>query len=745
MTATQATKVVGQRLPKLNASEFVRGTAQYTADIRLPGMLFARLLRSPYAHARIKRIDSSKALALKGVKAVITAADFPLDSIPPGVAGTFKMVMASDKALYHGQPVAAVAAEDPFTAAEALGLIDVEYEELPLVLTVDQALSANAPIIDQSLRTKDATGAAISSHPSNAAMRAESDRGSVDKGFAEAEVVAEGTYEISRAHQGYLEPQACLAAVEPGGRVMVWTSSQGGFTTQGQIAAILGLPRSSVRVTVPEVGGAFGGKIFSIIEPVAVVLAQRTGQPVKLVLSREEVLRATGPGAGGRFHVRVGCKRDGTITAMSFEAWLDVGCCTPEHSASYVLLLVGAPYGKIPHLRIIVHEVLTNRPGLHPYRAPLSPQVYYAMEQVIDEAARTLGMDPVAFRLKNASEEGDPRPEGTPFNRIGLKPLLQRIMESKHYNTPIGERNRGRGLALGYWPNFAMLSTTHVSISPDGTAAVTVGSVDLSGTRGVFQQIAAEELGLRPEQVTVTMGDTDTVGLTEVSGGSRTAYTMGTAVSRACQEVIAQAKSRAARRLGVQVEAVDHAEGKFFAKDAPNKKVSWSDVAVAPDGVLEGRSSVSQLAGHPAFSAGLADVEVDPDTGKVRLLRYTAFQDVGKALNPTRVEAQIQAGTAQGVGWALSEEYRYSSAGAVLNATLLDYRMPTALDLPFIEVQLLEVPSPEGPYGARGVGEAPIVPPLPTLANAFYAATGKRQRAAPMTPERVLQALRTSS
>ncbi|MBI4233347.1 MAG: xanthine dehydrogenase family protein molybdopterin-binding subunit [Chloroflexi bacterium] len=743
-------RVIGKPLPKANATDFVTGRAIYGADVVLPGMLHARVLRSPYAHAHIRRIDASKALALEGVKAVITGRDFPrvkpgatfpLGENAIGLDGVLALAMARDKALFHGHAVAAVAATDPFIAQEALELIEVEYEEIPPVLTLDRAVQEGAPLVEPGRLTGDELGAVVGARPSNIAMRAERERGDVAKGLAEADVVVDETYEIGSAHQGYIEPQACVARVEPDGKVTVWTTTQGSFTVKMQLAGLFGLPLSQVRVIPTEVGGAFGGKIYCVVEPLAVLLAQRTGRPVKLVLTREEVFRSTGPGAAARFRVRAGARRNGAMTALQIELWMAAGCVAGAPVVP-ALNLAGALYGKVPHMQLVGYDVLTNTPRVHAYRAPGAPQVFYALEQAVDALARAVGMDPIEFRLKNASEEGDPQASGHPFGSIGMKEVLRKVKGSEHWNTPLEGAHRGRGLAVGYWFGAQFTSSGAITVNPDGSAHVVVGSVDLTGTRTAFKQIVAEELGLSPEEVTVSQGDTETSGYTDVSGGSRVTYTMGAALYTACQDIIAQLKERAARKFGVPKSAIAYADGKCWVQDNPRQAAGLKDLALGPEGALVGRGSVSRMKPCPVFSAGVADVEVDQETGKVRLLRYTSYQDVGKAINPQRVETQMQGGAAQGIGWAMNEEYHYDGKGVLLNATFLDYRQPVALDMPFLGTEMVEVPAPDGPYGVRGVGEAPIAHPPGAIANALFSAAGVRFRRAPMTSQRVMETLR---
>ncbi|MFQ5879711.1 MAG: xanthine dehydrogenase family protein molybdopterin-binding subunit [Dehalococcoidia bacterium] len=742
-------KVIGQRVPKVGAVEMVRGEAPYGADIHLPGMLYVKVLRSPYAHARIRGIDTSKALALEGVKAVVTGEEmpnvakgttFPLGEMPVEVSGIALLNMARNEALFHGHAVAAVAATDPWIAQEALALIEVEYEELPAVFDVEEAMKPGAPIVDPTLRTTDMLRRSVSDEPTNVAVKLEMGRGDVEQGLKEAAVVVEETYVVGQAHQGYIEPQACTARAEPDGRITVWTSVQGSFTVQRQLAAIFGIPLNKIRVVPMEVGGAFGGKIYSLIEPLAVVLAQKTGRPVKLVLTREEVLRASGPGAPGVVKVRSGCRRDGTITAIDCWFAYNAGCLPGSPIAQAAQTCV-APYGKVANIRIQAYDVISNKARVTAYRAPGSPQAAFAVEQNVDAMAKAIGMDPVELRLKNCSEEGDPTAGGRPFGPIGLRQILERMQDHPHYHRAPAGPNRGRGVALGFWGGVGFTSSAVVMIKPDGTASLVVGTVDLTGTRTAFQQMCAEELGLRPDQVDVIVADTETAGYADVSGGSRITYTMSIAIHRACQDALEQLRARAAARFRVEPDRIESADSRFWVAGNNEQATTIAELAASGDGHVVGRASITQRGMAPAFAGHIADVEVDPETGKVKVLRYTAVQDVGRAINPTRVEAQMQGGAVQGIGWALTEEYIYDERGALLNASLLDYRQPVSLDVPMLDTEIIEVPADQGPYGVRGVGEVPIVPTAAVIANAVHSAVGVRTYHMPMTPERVFWAI----
>ena len=744
-------KVVGRRLPRIDAKERVTGRAVYPADFILPGMLHGKIKRSPHAHARIRRIDASKALALQGVRAVVTAADFP--DVPIGTmvavggAGAdvwylSRMNMARDKVFWIGHPVAAVAAVDAYVAEAAIDLIDVEYEALPHVMTIADAMRPGAPVLHEHCFTKGVEPAPTA--PSNVGSKTVVARGDVARGFAESDVIVALHATVDTAHQGYIEPNATVAQVEPGGMTTVWASTQGSFTLELQLAGILGKPQSLLKVVPLEIGGGFGGKIYGHIEAVAAALSQKSGRPVKIVISREEVMVGTGPAQGASIDVKIGAKRNGSLTAIQACFLFDAGSF-PGLATSLPMQAGVNPY-QCPNLLLEGYDVLTNKPRAEAYRGPGGPQVAFAIEQAIDEMSLRLGMDPVAFRRRNASVTGSPMAAGTPFPPIGLTSLLDRVAAHPCWTDPLpaGRHPRGRGVAVGYWRGTSMTSACHVALSGDGGLAVTMGAIDVSGTRTSIAQVAAEEFGLEIENVYVQTGDTKSVGFTNVSAGSRIARTMTAAVHTACQDALAQLKKRAAQQLQCAAEDVIYADREFRVSLAGGASIPLKVLAQGSlrDGAIVGHGVSTDLPLGIELGAHVCDVEVDPATGQVTVLRYTAFQDVGRALNPMAIEGQMEGSAAQGLGWALTEGFDYDASGRLRNASLLDYRIPTALDLPPFECVILETPVPGVPYGVRGVGEVPILPPGPAVANAIARALGKRPTAMPMTPERILRLLR---
>jgi CO/xanthine dehydrogenase Mo-binding subunit len=748
-----ALKVVGKRLPRVDGKERVTGEAVYPADLRLPGMVHAKLLRSPHAHARIRRIDTARAEALKGVLAVVTAADFPElpvgETIPMGETGydmwmVAHVNLACHKVHWVGQPVAGVAAVDIHVAEAALGLIDVEYEPLPAVVDLAAAMAADAPVLHDHVITKGVEPRPRS--PSNVCSRTLIARGDTARALAEARATAKVSVKVDTAHQGYLEPQVVVAQVDAAGFATVWASTQGQFTAELMIGRMLGLPLSKLKVVPLEVGGGFGGKIAIHGEAVAVRLAQKCRRPVKLLLTREEVLQGgSGPAAGALIDVTVGAERDGRLTAIEGTYRLDAGGL-PGMGPTLLMQASAALY-QCPNLNLQGYDIVTNKPRTEAYRGPGGIQAAFAMEQAMDALCQRLDMDPLEFRKRNASVTGSTMPIGTPFPSIGLTTILDQVGKHPCWRDPLppGRYPRGRGLALGYWRGTSMTSAAHITIAGDGRPMVTMGPVDLSGTRTTMAQVVAEEFGLPLEDVHIHTGDTKSVGYSDGAAGSRVARTTTAAMVEACADALRQLRVRAAEKLQCAPDQLDYAAGKFQARQASGATITLAELmqATLTDGAVIGRGVSTKLPLGVEIGAHVCDVEVDTDTGLVTVLRYTAFQDVGLALNPTAVEGQIEGSVVQGLGWALSEGFDYGSDGRLRNASLLDYRMPTALDVPKIDCVIVETPVPNVPYGVRGVGEVPIVPPAAAVANAIARATGVRLWHMPMTPERVLEALRS--
>ena len=734
-------KVIGSRPIRPDGVDKVTGRAAFGADLNLPGMLQGAVLRSPYAHARIKTIDTSKAEALEGVYAVVTGTDFPnaSETEDPALSAN---VMARDKVLYHGHAVAAVAATSLAIANAAVALIQVDYEVLAPVLSLDDAMADGAIIIDETLRTAGADDA--SDAPTNIAQFMRIDRGDVAQGFAEADVVVEGEFATPTVHQGYIEPHACVVSINEGGQANIWCSTQGHFDVRSLTAKVLNMNVADLRVTASEIGGGFGGKTTIYLEPVALAMSRKAHRPVKMTMTRDEVFRASGPASATRSKIKIGARSDGTLTAM--QAWVGYEAgAFPGGPLGPGLMCIFAPYDA-PNVLIEGVDVLVNKPKVAAYRAPGAPQSMYAGECLMDELARKLDMDPIDLRMKNAVEEGSTATYGPKFRAIGFKACLEAAKAHPNYTRPLAE-GEGRGIAAGFWFNAGMQSSAEVHINENGTVTVIEGNPDIGGSRASMALMAAEELGVPYDQVRVIVADTESAGYTNVTGGSRVTFATGMAVIEASRDIIVQLKSRAAATWGIEEDLIEWEGGQAVPKPGVNAELeplSLADIAGnagRTGGPLLGRASLNARGAGPGFSVNMADVKVDRETGKVDVTSFTAIQDAGKAIHPSYVEGQLQGGAAQGIGWALNEEYVYDADGVMENAGFLDYRVPVASDLPMIDTQIIEVPNPTHPYGVRGVGETPIVAPLATVANAVRDAIGLRIGELPLSPPRVLDAL----
>ena len=750
-----AYKVIGTRPVRPDGVDKVTGRAAYGADIVLEGMLFGSILRSPHAHARIKRIDTSKALALPGVRSIITNADFPAQQsgnldLGEGSANPQWLVdnvLAGEKVLYHGHAVAAVAAVDWHTAEEALGLIEVEYEMLPFVVDVREAMLSSAPILHHDLRTSvRAKGVDTpKDRETNIAMHMRIEKGDIEAGFAEADIIIEREFTTSQFHQGYIEPQNGTAHWNRDGEITVWTSTQGSFAVREQVAQLLKQPVAKVKVVPMEIGGGFGGKIPVYLEPVAALLSKKTGRPVKMWMPRDAVFQATGPTSATWNRVRIGAKKDGTLVAADISLCFGAGAY-PGSAVGAGVQCAMAPYN-VPNQRIDGFDVVTNTPKTAAYRAPGAPAAEYAVEAVVDEIARALDLDPLDVRMKNAPEEGTTNSSGAPWPRIGAKAVISAIKNSAHYNSELQGEDVGRGISLGFWFNGGMESSSSATVNPDGSVSLILGSVDIGGSRASLAMQLAETLGVPYESVKPQVVDTDSVGYTAVTGGSRTTFAGGWVAYDLGQEIRKRLTERAARIWGVDASTVTYNDDATITgtdKDGKPQQFTFEQICGRlpyTGGHLAVSVTSRRNTAGPAFAGHIADVKVDRETGKVTVLRYTAVQDVGTAIHPSYVEGQIQGGVAQGIGMALQEEYWYDDQGHLRNGSFLDYRMPVANDLPPIEVILVEIPNPGHPFGVRGVGEVPIVPPQAAIRNALRDAIGVNFYHTPVTPTRILDEL----
>ncbi|MQF94216.1 MAG: xanthine dehydrogenase family protein molybdopterin-binding subunit, partial [SAR202 cluster bacterium] len=562
-----------------------------------------------------------------------------------------------------------------------------------------------------------------------------------EKGFAEADLVLEREYTTSTVHQGYIEPHNSTAFWNSDGQLNIWTSTQGSFAVRAAVANVLQLPVSQIKVTPMEIGGGFGGKITAYLDAITAVLSKKAGVPVKNLMTRTEVFEASGPAPASWMRVKIGVKNNGRMTAVETDMAMDAGAY-PGSPAMQAIVCAFACYD-VENGKVDGYDVVVNKPKTAAYRAPGSPQAAFGVESLIDEICEQLKLDPIEFRLLNAAKEGTRRIEGLVARRIGLVECLEAAKNHEHYKTKQNGKNAGRGVACGYWPNRGFQSSVAMTVQFDGTVTLLMGSVDIGGTRASIAQQTAETLGIAYEDVRPTVVDTDSIGYTFITGGSRTSFATGLAAIDAAEDVKAQMVSRAAKIWDTDEDNVEFVNGIISHKSDEELKFNFKDLArqlATTGGTISGRSNVDPTGEGNGYAVHLVDVEVDPDTGKTDVTRYTTIQDAGKAVHPSYVEGQMQGGAVQGIGWALNEEYFFDKDGKMMNPTFLDYRMPTTLDLPMIDTVIVEVPNPGHPYGVRGVGEAAIVPPMAAIGNAIHEATGHRMRSLPMTPGKILEA-----
>ena len=736
-------KYVGSRPIRPDGVEKVTGRANFGADETMPGMVWGKVARSPHAHARIVSIDTSRAEALPGVLAVVTAADFPDRSKFSMRRKMFNdNILASDKVLYHGHAVAAVAATSNAAAQLAADAVEVTYEVLESVTDALEAMQPDAPLLHEGLYTDGLDEKP--DKPSNVSTKMVITKGDADAAFAGADEIVERTFVTPMVHQGYIEPHACVGNFNEDGQATLWCSTQGHFDVRNMTAMALGIDIGDLRVIAAEIGGGFGGKTTIYMEPVALKLSEKCHRPVKMVMSREEVFRATGPASGTVNTVKVGCKKDGTIVAMHAKLVYESGAY-PGSPLGPGCMCIFAPYD-VEDVHIEGYEVVVNRPRVAAYRAPGAPQSMFAGESVLDELAQKIGMDPIDFRLKNAATEGTHAAYGPQFRAIGLTACLEAAKKHPNYQKKL-EANQGRGVAVGFWFNGGNNSSAEVHVTDSGLLKVVEGSPDIGGSRASMALMAAETMGVPYDRVRVRIADTDSTGFCATTGGSRTTFATGMAVIQACEDVIGQLKARAASTWGVEPDQVDWVDGEarpqpgvnVDAEPLPLREIARN--AARTGGPISGRASLNAQGPGPSFAVNLADVEIDRETGAATVLSFTAIQDAGKAIHPSYVEGQMQGGAAQGIGWALNEEYIYDANGVLENPGFLDYRIPVASDLPMIDTQIIEVHNSTHPFGVRGVGETPIVAPLATVANAVSQAIGKRMTDLPLSPPRVLEAI----
>ena len=732
-------RVVGTRPIRPDGIEKVTGQALYGADFHAPNMLVGKMLRISEPHALIKSINISKAQKLPGVKAIITFKDF----LKVGTNQTNDILencLANQKVLYDGHAVAAVAAINSEIARKALDLIDIELEVLPFVIDVDTAMQKGSPVVQHGRKHENVSD----EFSDNVTSFCSFGHGVLEDGYKSAAKVIERSFKTPSVHQGYIEPHACLASMTADGRSDLWCCTQGQYNVRTICANIMGIEESKLRVTASEIGGGFGGKTTVFIEPIALALSLKAGHPVKIVMTREEVFKATGPTVSSSIDIKMGMSKLGVITAAHAVIRYEGGAF-PNETYELGAQSAFAAYD-LKAVKSEGYNVLTNRPAQAAYRAPGAPQAIFAVESVVDELCEELNLDPLDTRLKNAAKKGTKASYGPTFDDIGLIATLESAKKHPHYAAPLTQ-NQGRGISCGFWFNFGGNTCVSLNINFDGTVGIIEGNPDIGGSRASISQMAAEELGIPLERIRTVIGDTNSLGHNDVTDGSRVTFSVGLATIKAAKAAKKEMCKRVAKLWKIHEDAVIWKDGCVLpaGPNAGNQEpLSLKEIAAMSaqtGGPIAGHHEVNAEGAGVSFGVHLVDVEVDPETGQTKILRYTVFQDAGKAVHPSYVEGQMQGGSVQGIGWALNEEYIYDVSGKLQNSGFLDYRIPVASDLPMIETVILEIPNPGHPYGVRGVGETSIVPPLAAICNAVSRATNIRFTELPLSPPKVLAAI----
>ena len=750
--------LIGVARPRVDAPDKVTGATRYAADGYVHGLLHARPVLSTEVHARIRGVDKEAALATPGVVAVLVASDLPL-----ATAGTDRTSepLAREEVVFAGQPVALVIGETEAAAEDGAEAVVVDYELLDVVVDVEAAMEPGAPLA-RLVEKPEEGGDLESVHAGvdhgqeddpgeelsdNVLDRITRDDGDVGAAFASSDAIVEGTFRTPWVYQAYIEPQVCTAWLEPSGTLVVSTSTQGSFITRRELARAFDLPLEDIRVIAEPLGGAFGGK-FALVEPLAVGAALALRRPVRIVFTRSEDFQATNPASAQVTHLKVGARKDGTFTGIEGRLIVDRGSNTGWGVEGTSSLLVAGPYRWEAH-DLRGYGVQTNRFTFGAYRAPGAPTAAFALESLLDELAGKLGLDPIEMRLRNAVVEGDLSISGNPFPAIGVIDVLERIREhplwAARHSLPDGE---GLGMAIGHWPGGNEPAAAVCRVNADGTMTVVTAAADMSGVNTGFAVIAAAAFGLSPDKVRVVTADTSSAPYSGASGGSKVTYTVGPAVLRAAESACEKLLAAASQELEIAPDDLEVVDGVVRAVGAPDRSITVEEIAqkalrfggrYEP---IEGHGGSAQTRGAPSVAAHLSHVRVDRETGEVELLRHVIAQDVGRALNPALVEGQMRGGATQGMGWALFEQLDHDDDGRLLTGSFLDYAIPTAERVPEIETLIVEVPAPDGPFGAKGIGEAPVVGAPAAIANAVAAACGTRLYELPMTPARIWGALR---
>ncbi len=743
------TNAIGRSIPIRDGQAKITGSVRYATDITLPGMLHARLVTSPYAHARILTIDTSDALNVDGVIAVMTADDLPTLT----ATNRRRLLLARDRVIFTGQPVALVLAENEAAALDGAELVFVDYEPLMAAVTLDQAMADDAPLVWPGGVPSDdneagAHGADLGEDDSknvisNISGRRNFKRGDIEAGFAEADVIVERTFTTSMIHHSYLEPHATVVQPDPlTGGMVVWTSTQAPFWAREEVAGILNIPESDVRVVGTPVGGGFGGK-FVLYEPLLALAARHTNRPIRLVLTRMEEMLAANPAPAARLQVKLGAKQDGTFIALVADLAFEAGCYPGFHGIA--ALLLGSFY-PVPNLDIKFVETMNFKPSVGAYRAPGAPQATFAMESVVDEMARQLAIDPFELRLKNAAKAGDKMAHGRPWSDIGMSQVLETLQAHPAWQNREAARAAGRGIgfAVGGWPGGTEPAAAACMLNRDGQLHIHIGSIDLTGTSTGFALLAADTFGIDPEQVRVVAGDTANAPYAGAAGGSKITYTVGPAIMEAVQDARQQVLEIASEEFEVDPADLEIINGRIQVKGVPDKGLSLAEISsktmqfagkYAP---IMGRGRYANNNSAAGFCAQLAEVEVDEETGEVKVVNLVIVQDVGQVINPEGIKGQMMGGAVQGLGWALYERMVHDDSGQLLTGTWTEYAVPHFdQSAPNIETIMIEIPSEHGPLGARGVGEPPVVPTAGAVANAIADAIGKRPLHLPIRPSLV--------
>ncbi|MBU2499256.1 MAG: molybdopterin-dependent oxidoreductase [Proteobacteria bacterium] len=752
--------VIGKRIPKVDAYAKATGEAKFATDVYLPGTLWAKVLRSPYPHARILSIRTEKAKKLPGVKAVLTAEDVPDQRY--GALVLDMGIFARGKARYIGESVAAVAAVDEETAGEALALIEVEYEELTPVFDPLEAMRPDAPVIHEELRNYVTLFARTErAMRGNVNYQADIRMGDIESGFARSDMIFEDTYRTQKVHPSYFEPNSTVAALDAEGRLLIYNTTQRPHMNQAILSSLLGVPISRIHVIPCYVGGGFGGKNRTLTEPTAAALAMKARAPVRLTFTREEEFTSATTRHASVIELKTGVKKDGTLVASRIKMIYECGAFAPTPNAVWLGAVTAIGPYRIPHVSLEAFSVYTNKTMGGAFRGYGTPQVTFARESQMDRIAHELSIDPVEMRLKNCFEKGDSLHTGQKLHSVNIKDTILQARDRIGWEKGVSGKARALGVSCGFCPCGGFSTSSVVKMNMDGTALVTTGAMDMGqGLKTVMTQIAAEELGLSVEDVTVIIGDTDATPFDVGIFGDRGTHTTGVAVKMAAMDAKAQMLDVAAEQMEANVEDLEMKDKKVFVKGSPSKFIRFQEILgggmYKKGGPIIGKASInpstrpidpkiaqgaaSRMFSTYTFATNMVEVEVDRATGQVTVLRAVGAQDCGTVINPDGAEGQIVGGMSVGLGYGLFEDMIIRD-GQVLNPSFLDFRLPTALDMPDISTIIVENFDENGPFGAKGAGNSSVINLASAIANAVYHAVGVRIKDLPITPEKVLEGL----